>query len=250
MNNPSKKRNANYWSLVTRHASSFTLIELLVVVAIISILASLLLPALRKSRDSAKRAACMNHLRQISLATFMLADDNNGWINGTGDPNTYPPASQEWRYTITNYLGKSDRLLTSGCPDKKANPGFPDNRLSYGAYCAFYGFGGFPMHSLYEVKNPSRVFLVADCFKGYATTPGDFDNTCWGAALGVMPDIQQRHQAGGLNFVFVDGHGEFGKSAGYSTGGAYGKWYDYNPSDLPNAVQWPTYPFADIWGEP
>jgi prepilin-type processing-associated H-X9-DG protein len=180
----------------------------------------------------------------------MLADDNNGWINGTGDPNTDPAASQEWRYTVTNYLGNSDKLVYSGCPDKKPNPGFPDNRLSYGAYCAFYGWGAHPMHSLYEVRRPSRVFLVAECYFGYPNTPSAFDWTCWGTS-GSGVEIQPRHLAGGLNFVFVDGHGEFCKSSGYNlAGSAHANWYDDTPTELPNAAQWPVYPSADMWGDP
>jgi len=77
--------------------------ELLVVVAIISILAALMLPALRNARESAKRSACMHHLKQVNLASLVMAEDNDGWINGTGDGLTGPVASQYWYYTITNY---------------------------------------------------------------------------------------------------------------------------------------------------
>ena len=60
----------------------FTLIEVLIVVAIIGILASLLLPALGKARQSARKALCINNLKQNGALIYMYTDDNNQYLPG------------------------------------------------------------------------------------------------------------------------------------------------------------------------
>jgi prepilin-type N-terminal cleavage/methylation domain-containing protein/prepilin-type processing-associated H-X9-DG protein len=90
-------------------ARAFTLIELLVVIAIIAILAAMLLPALARAKESGKRIACLNNLRQLSLAAQMYAGDSQGF---------YPPRSStdRWPNRFYDSYGKSVKLLL--CPSE------------------------------------------------------------------------------------------------------------------------------------
>jgi len=65
---------------MSRKKTGFTLIELLVVIAIIAILAAILLPALSRAREAARRAACQNNLKQWGLVCKMFANESRGEV--------------------------------------------------------------------------------------------------------------------------------------------------------------------------
>lgn len=76
----------------------FTLVELMVVIVVIAIMAALLLPALNRTKEQAKGAACRSNMKQLSLAFLMYAEDNDDtlpWPGGEGrainNPTDYAP---------------------------------------------------------------------------------------------------------------------------------------------------------------
>jgi len=86
----------------------FTLIELLVVIAIIAILAGMLLPALSKAKESGRRIACINNLRQLGMSVIMYVDDNQGKFPVRQLPGSWPTQLRDGYKNLRVLLCPSD----------------------------------------------------------------------------------------------------------------------------------------------
>ncbi len=93
--------------MTNQRKSVFTLIELLVVIVIISIIAAMLLPALKKARESAGLTGCTNNLKQMGVANFSYVDDYDGRIGGMGEYKSFAGTinySNGWYYALAPYI--------------------------------------------------------------------------------------------------------------------------------------------------
>lgn len=160
--------------------NGFTLMELMVVIAIISILAALMMPALETARQMAVTAACASNMRQSGNAHFLYANDHNGELppNATESWSGFSERSRgtgAWSVMLhyrNNYVDPD----VCACPGQlKAQREYVYRTASSHQYAAGYGswyrFWGhridkLPVFSERWPRDPSRIMLLIDSVRG------------------------------------------------------------------------------------
>jgi len=176
--------------------------ELLVVITIIAILAAMLLPALARSKGSARRIVCINHLKQLALATVIYTSDNEGYYPSSNAPEKWPQAIRPGYNNL--------RLLA--CPDDKSIAGGATNTASADEAPRSYMinawtdyFDSLPQPVLFEimpetfVEEPSETILFGEKQEGQ----GDFLMDL--RTINQVTVLEQTRHARGANYAFADG---------------------------------------------
>ncbi len=185
----------------------FTLIELLVVIAIIAILAAMILPALARGRENARKAVCLSNQKQLGLAFHLYAEDYHGNFPLTGDT----PAQ------IANSL----RLLAKDDPTGAGLDGYGNGSVDYINAAKVFTCLSSSDSVADAVKNLSGNNLSYAYCKGLSDE-SDTDTAIMCDQVGAIEnesatldadlstaDTYNNHGTEGINALFVDGHAEW-----------------------------------------
>ena len=213
--------------LVLRTRSGFTLIELLVVIAIIAILAAMLLPALSRAREKAKRIACLSNLKQVGIATLTYASDHTDKVVPAGD-GIYPLQLNQSDSSIEAWkqLGLSVTQTNSkscwSCPSRRQfpiyDPGYQQFVIGYQYYGGitrwYNNLGFFPSCSPVKTAMSKPTWMLA---ADLVARP-DGINWTWGDNAGGWSTLPAHKDSGsrpaGGNEVFIDGSARWIKAKG------------------------------------